>query len=436
MKERVLIIGSGGREHALAYRLARNSNISASLKREVFVAPGNAGIALEFECLKLKSLSNKDLVELASKMNPDLVIVGPEAPLVQGLIDDLQNAGFKAFGPSKKAARLEAKKSFMKTVCASSKVPTARYRCVSSFEEAASYLSMLSPPYVIKADGLCAGKGVSLCPDLPTAHQTIRDFLGIDGAPKFGEHSRTIILEEYLEGEEVSIFAMCDGQNAALFAPMRDHKRLLDNDQGPNTGGMGATGPLNGECGVSENLLEEIKDSIILPVLKTMKRAGLTYRGILYAGLMLTSRGPKVLEFNVRFGDPEAQALLFGTDVDLFPYMLQVASGDQLETDTFTNAFAPTAAVVMASRGYPDKPVSGNAIYGIDEIDSLEKSRIFFAGVKANEQGTLHTAGGRVLSCVASGATLAMALDTVYKQVKKLKFEGAQYRNDIGASTI
>ena len=301
----ILILGSGAREHALAYRFH-----TSDPRRRILVCPGNAGIQKDFECLSPPSNDVNGWVQVAQKIHPDLVMVGPEEPLVQGVVDALNQAGFLAFGPSKVCAQLEASKNFMKEVCEAAQIPTASSQTFDDINAVEAYFKNKTGSYVVKADGLCAGKGVTVCDDVPSALLIARQYLGEENNPLFGEASRKIVIESFLPGEEISVIGLCDGEDAALFAPVRDHKRLRDGNEGPNTGGMGVVGPL------ALHLQDKVKETIFLPALREMKRRGTPYKGFLYAGLMVQNDEIHLLEFNVRLGDPEAQALLFGTDVD------------------------------------------------------------------------------------------------------------------------
>ena len=426
--ERILIVGGGGREHALALALSRPG-------RCVNVTPGNAGIARSFACIP-GPMTVEDLVARARALSADLVVVGPEQPLVDGLVDALQAAGICALGPSAKAAMLEGSKAFMKEICAAAKVRTARHGVFESPGPARDFAASLGGRVVVKADGLCAGKGVALCADLDEASRTINAFLGErPGAGAYSAASARIVVEEFLAGHELSVLGLCDGHDALLFAPARDHKQLRDGGKGPNTGGMGAVAPLGPSAGIDEVFLDDVRRSIFVPVLDAMRARGTPYRGILYAGLMLTDAGPAVLEFNVRLGDPEAQAVLFGTDVDLLPLFAAVAAGERLPKDApdLVAACRPTCAVVLASPGYPHAAQTGTVLTEGPPGD--DDACVFFAGVTQDDD-TLVTAGGRVLTCTARGPTLAAAVTRAYALADAWRFPGCQRRSDIGRSAL
>jgi phosphoribosylamine--glycine ligase len=431
----ILVIGSGGREHALAWRLACGAGDTPLSDRRVVVCPGNAGIARELRCRPAPHANVDGYVEVALEEKADLVVVGPEAPLVEGLTDALHAAGVPVLGPPREAARLEGEKSYMKDAAAAAGVPTARYGVFEALEEALGFIDGFDDRVVVKADGLCAGKGVVVAEDLDEARAAVHDMLGSDGAPRFGEASRRVVIEEFLPGKELSVISLCDGEHAVPFAPARDHKRLLDGDEGPNTGGMGAVAPLGADQGISPDLVDEILDRVVRPTLRTMERRAAPFRGFLYAGLMLEEgREPKLLEYNVRFGDPEAQAVLYGTPIDLLEPFLTVAKGGSLGRDLdLLSACRPSATVVAASPGYPTAPKTGSLIHGLDDAARHEHTKVFFAGVKQSADGLL-TGGGRVLAATATGATHSQALERSYAALDAISFDGMQVRRDIGAS--
>lgn len=437
----ILVLGSGAREHALAHRLACGDGQEPRADRRVIVCPGNAGIAREYPVLPAPEGGVEGYVELARKEGADLVVVGPEQPLVDGVVDALSAAGIKALGPTREAARLEGEKSYMKEALEEAGVSTARWGAFEDVASADAFLDTFGDaPAVVKADGLCAGKGVVVCKDTSEARAVVRDMLGAEGrAPRFGDASCRVVVESFLPGVELSVIALCDGERAVAFAPSRDHKRLLDGDQGPNTGGMGAVAPLGEAHGVSTSLLERVDEEVFRPVLARMRERGVPYRGFLYAGLMIDGEDVRVLELNVRFGDPEAQAVLYGTELDLLPLLDEVASGRGLPAElTFTSLVErcrPSVAVVCAAEGYPESPRKGAVIAGLDEALAVEGVKLFYAGV-AGEGERLVANGGRVLSVTAVGSSVKEALERAYAGAERVSFAGKQQRSDIGQSVI
>ena len=415
----VLLVGGGGREHALAWKLAR----SARLGRLV-VAPGNPGIAAHAECVPVRDTAIDDLVALARSERPDLVVVGPEAPLALGLGDRLRAAGFAVFGPSAAAARIESSKAFSKDLMARHGVPTARFRTFRDRAAAGRYCRALGAPLVVKADGLAAGKGVVICPTLDEAERALA--LCFEERA-FGESGLTVVVEEFLEGEEVSFFALTDGAAVLPLAAAQDHKTIFDGDRGPNTGGMGAYSP----APIFDAAMQErVMADIVRPVVAALAKEGAPFAGVLYAGLMITREGPKVIEFNCRFGDPECQVLIPRLDDDLLPLLEAVATGRGLPAAV---SWTPQASVcvVMASAGYPGVPRTGQPITGTVEAAALPDVNVFHAGT-AMADGALVTAGGRVLGVQALAGDVAGAIRTAYQAVERIRFEGAQYRCDIG----
>lgn len=442
---RVLIAGSGGREHALAWRLLRGAGSSALPDREVLVCPGNAGMERELSrwaqgrarCVAPRGEGPAGLVATAQAERVDLVVVGPEQPLVDGAADALAAAGIPCFGPSRAAARLEGSKAFMKDVCAKAGVVSAAWVAARTFEEARPFIDariQAGQGVVVKADGLCAGKGVVVCPRAADALEVVQDMLGGPGRPpRFGEASRTVVVEDLLPGEELSVFALCDGQDAALFGAARDHKRLLDDDRGPNTGGMGAVGPLDERHGVPASMLAHVRERVVLPVLAELAARGAPFRGLLFAGLMVHDGVVRVLEFNVRFGDPETEALLFALPVDLLPALAAVGRGERLPPMDLVSR-DKAAVVVVAAEGYPDAPRKGALIEGLDAAAAVEGAQVFAAGVAEDAQGRLVVAGGRVLVVGGRGASFDQALARAYAAVDRIHIAGAQHRRDIGKS--
>lgn len=418
MTLRILVLGGGGREHALGVALSRGGH-------EVIVSPGNPGIARDLRC----EPAPDGTVALAQMLEADLVVTGPEAPLVEGVVDQLQAANIVALGPSAAGAAIEGSKVFMKDLCRAAKVKTADYGVFTDAVQASQWLEGKAGGWVVKADGLCAGKGVTVCENARTAQAEATRML--QGA--FGDASARVVIEAFLPGVELSVLGLCDGDDVLLFAPARDHKALLDGGEGPNTGGMGAVAPLTADQGVSVALLDEVKNHVMRPVLAEMKKRGTPYVGILYAGLMIDGDEVQVLEFNCRFGDPEAQAVLFGTDIEIAPIVRAVAAGEGLpETPPdLVTACKPTCAIVAASEGYPSSPIKGRPITLPSAVP--ERAKIFFAGV-AGEQDALVTSGGRVLAATASGETLDEAIERAYELAGSIAFEGLQRRSDIGQS--
>lgn len=433
---KIIVVGSGGREHALAWRLACGSSSSPLPERSVVVVPGNAGIARSFRCEPSTTVAG--LVEFCLVERPDLVVIGPEAWLDLGVADALQAVGVPCFGPHKGAARLESSKAFMKEVVRAAGVPTADFVVVTDVEGAEEFFAArVGRGAVIKADGLCAGKGVVVCADVEQARRELAIMLGAGGSgPRFGAASSTVVVEDLLPGDELSVFALCSGEDSVVFGAARDHKRLGDGDVGPNTGGMGAVGPLGDDEGVSAAFLEDLRQRFFLPTLKELARRGAPFRGVLFAGLMVDASGtPSLLEYNVRFGDPETQALLFALDVDLAPVLLACATGraPMLPSSLSSSSAMKGAVVVIAAEGYPDAPEKGAPVIGVVNADSIDGAKVFFAGVGSGSFG-LVVDGGRVLAVAGRGETFDIALGRAYLAVDALQIEGAQVRRDIGKS--
>lgn len=416
---RVLIVGSGGREHALAWKLSQ----SPALTR-LYAAPGNPGIATVAECVPISAEAIPGLVAFAERERIGLTVVGPEVPLALGLADALEERKLPCFGPSRHAARIESSKAFAKDLMARHGIPTAHARSFTNSADATRHARSLGPPLVVKADGLAAGKGVTVCRDEASALEAI-DQLMIKKI--FGAAGETVVIEECLEGEEASFFALTDGRQVLPLDAAQDHKAIFDGDRGPNTGGMGAYSPTPS---VSGALADEVMEKIVNPTVRALAEAGHPYRGVLYAGLMLTASGPKALEFNARFGDPETQPLLLRIEDDLLPLLHATATGDPLPKSV---RFSRKAAVcvVVASGGYPGEYATGKPISGIEAAQAIPGVVVFHAGTTMRD-GQLLTAGGRVLGVTALGRTIGDAITQAYEAVSKIHFDGMHYRSDIG----
>jgi phosphoribosylamine---glycine ligase len=417
---KVLLVGSGGREHALASALARSE-----LCDELHAVPGNPGIAEIATCHPLRLEDREGVLDLATTLRPGLTVIGPEAPLVAGLADDLRHLGLAVFGPGRQAARLEGSKAFAKDVMEAAGVPTARHVACTSAAEVEAALAEIPSGCVVKADGLAAGKGVVVCDTAEEAAAAARSML--EGA--FGEAGRSLVIEERLVGEEVSLLALCDGGDCVPLAPAQDYKRIGDDDQGPNTGGMGAYSPVPGVPSPAE-----LADQVHLPVLYELERRGIRFSGCLYAGLMLTAEGPKVLEFNVRFGDPETQVLVPRLNGDLCAALLATAEG-RLRPDLLSVSDDACVGIVLASAGYPASPRIGDPIEGVEAACQTDGVEVFHAGT-ARVQGQLVTAGGRVLNVSARGRTLQEARERAYAAAEQITFDGRQLRSDIAQRAV
>ncbi len=421
---RMLVVGSGGREHALCWSLA-----ASPLVTELLCAPGNAGIAQEAECVPVRADDVEGLVTLARERRIDLVVVGPEQPLVLGLVDRLAEAGIGAFGPTAAAARLEGSKAFAKAFCARHGIPTAAGRTFhrSEAEAARAHVRASPMPLVIKADGLAAGKGVVIAETLDQALAALEDaFSG-----RFGAAGERVLIEEYLEGEEASFFAVCDGEQLLEIGTAQDHKRAFDGDRGPNTGGMGAFSPAPVlDAATNARVLEEI----VQPTIRGMAEEGTPFRGILYAGLMLTEAGPKLLEYNARFGDPEAQVILPRLATD-FAGLACAATEGRLGGREIAWRPLHALTVVMASRGYPGDYVKGTEIRGLDALAGEEKLIIFHAGTR-REDGRLLAVGGRVLNVTGLGSSLAEARERAYAAIARIDWPEGFFRRDIGLKAL
>jgi len=412
----ILILGSGGREHALAWKIA-----ASPLTDKLYCAPGNAGIAHEAECVALDATDHAAVIAFAKEKKIDLVVVGPEAPLCAGIVDDLEAAGIKAFGPGKWAARLEGSKGFTKDLCKANNIPTAAYKRFKGSAAAKEYVRERGAPIVVKADGLAAGKGVVVAETIAEAEAAIDVMFG----GGLGKPAWEIVIEEWLIGEDASFFALCDGRNVVALATSQDHKRLLDGDQGPNTGGMGAYSP----APVLPPALQDVAmEKFIKPTVAAMKARGTPYMGVLYLGLMITAEGPKLVEYNCRFGDPECQVLMPRLKSDLLATLIAAREGRLQPLDWSSDA---ALTVVMASKGYPGPYEKGHVITGLDEAAALPGITLFHAGTERRGEDIV-AVGGRVLNVTATGPTIAEAKDRAYAAVAKIHWQGAFVRRDIG----
>jgi phosphoribosylamine--glycine ligase len=415
---RILVIGSGGREHALCWAIA-----ASPLVDKLYCAPGNAGIADDAECVPISVMDTAGIIAFAKGEKIDLVVVGPEAPLVAGLVDALEAEGIAAFGPSAAAAALEGSKGFMKDLCAREGIPTAKYRRFSDVAAAKAYIAAEGAPIVVKADGLAAGKGVVVAANVADAQRAVDDAFG----GKFGAAVAEIVVEEFLVGEEASFFALCDGTHALPLAAAQDHKRVGDGDTGPNTGGMGAYSPC---AAVTPEVEAQVMERIILPTVRAMARDGRPFKGVLFAGLMLTNEGPKLIEFNCRFGDPECQALMMRLQSDIVPALLATRDGmlNRVDLRWYDQS---SICVVMAADGYPDDPQRGTEIRGLDAAGAEPDVKVFHAGTKRDGARILAD-GGRVLGVAATGPDLSAARDRAYRAVDRIVWPGGFCRRDIG----
>jgi phosphoribosylamine---glycine ligase len=418
----ILLLGSGGREHALAWKIA-----SSPLVTKLWCAPGNAGIAREAECVPLEITDHAAVIDFCKTYAVDFVVVGPETPLAAGITDDLASAGIKAFGPGKQASQLEGSKGFTKALCTEFNIPTGAYGRFTNAADAQTYVRAQGAPIVVKADGLAAGKGVVVAMTMREAEDAIA--MMFDGA--FGAAGAEVVIEEFLTGREISFFALSDGETAIALASAQDHKRVFDHDQGPNTGGMGAYSPTPF---VTPEIHAEIMEKIILPTVAGMKARGTPFRGVLYAGVMLTPEGPKLFEYNVRFGDPECQVLMLRMMSDIVPALLASCDG-QLKNFDLRWFPDPALTVVMAAKGYPGDYAKGTRIGGLDDAAQVEGAEIFHAGTIAKD-GNVLANGGRVLNVCASGKTVAQAQRRAYEAVDRIQWPEGFCRRDIGWQAV
>jgi phosphoribosylamine---glycine ligase len=421
---RILVVGGGGREHALCWAIS-----ASPLCTKLFCAPGNAGIAQVAECHDVGAEDIPGQVALAQKLKIDFVVIGPDAPLVAGMADGFRAAGFKTFGPSKKAAQLEGSKSFTKELCKRHNIPTAAYERFTDFARAEAYIKAQGAPIVVKADGLAAGKGVIVAETVQQAVDAARDMLS---GNKFGASGSSVVIEEFMEGEEVSLFALCDGEHVLPLVGVQDHKRAFDGDKGPNTGGMGAYSPVPI---LDQATFDRAMREIVLPTAKAMKDAGTPFQGVLYAGLMIgNDRKPRLVEYNCRFGDPECQVLMMRLKSDIVPALIACADGGLKHFDLrWTDEAALT--VIMATKGYPDSYPRGSEIRGLEAASKVEGVQIFHAGTKFGSEGAdgkrILANGGRVLNVTAMAPTVELARERAYRAVDLIDWPEGFCRRDI-----
>ncbi|MFA5144624.1 MAG: phosphoribosylamine--glycine ligase [Candidatus Omnitrophota bacterium] len=425
---RILVIGSGGREHALVWKIAQSK-----LADKIFCAPGNCGISDSAECIDIKADDIPGLLDFARKENIGLTVVGPEVPLSLGIVDEFAKYKLNIFGPRKKAAELEASKVFAKTIMAKYNVPTAPFKVFDNAYEAKEYIGKIGAPCVIKADGLAQGKGVVVAGSTQEAQEAVTSIMQ---ERAFGDAGNKIIVEDCLKGQEASIIVITDSREVIPLASSQDHKRIFDNDQGPNTGGMGAYSPAPV---VTPELFKEILDKIVYRTIDGLAREGIEYRGVLYAGIMLTSDGPKALEFNVRFGDPETQAILPRLESDLLEIMLAATDGKLSRYKSLNWDSRASVCTVCASKGYPGEYEKGKEISGLDDAAGLKDVVVFHAGTKKQSacgKERVFTSGGRVLGVTGLGGTIKEAVDKTYQALEKIHFDGMYYRRDIGKKAM
>jgi phosphoribosylamine--glycine ligase len=418
----ILLLGSGGREHALAWKIA-----ASPLVTKLWCAPGNAGIAREAESVALDITDHAAVIEFCRGNAVDFVVVGPDAPIAAGIVDDLDAAGFKAFGPTRAAGRLESSKNFTKALCRANNIPTAAYQHFTDAEAAKTYVRAQGAPIVVKADGLAAGKGVVVAMTLDEALAAVDMMFG----GSFGAAGAEVVVEEFLRGEEASFFALCDGEHALPLATAQDHKRAFDGDTGPNTGGMGAYSPAPV---MTDAICARVMDEMIMPTLRALTAMGTPYKGVIFAGVMVTEQGPKLVEYNARFGDPETQVLMLHMMSDIVPALLACADG-QLKNFSLRWFDDAALTVIMATRGYPGDYGKGSVIQGLDEAAKVEGVEIFHAGTVAKD-GKILANGGRVLNICAMGKTVAEAQRRAYEAVDRINWPEGFCRRDIGWQAV
>ncbi|MFQ5900037.1 MAG: phosphoribosylamine--glycine ligase [Thermodesulfobacteriota bacterium] len=420
---KILVIGSGGREHALVWKIAQSPKVS-----KIFCTPGNAGISQYAHCIDIPVADIMSFREFVLKEGVDLTVVGPELPLTMGIVDSFEEAGLKVFGPSRAASQLEGSKLFCKRLMERYDIPTAAYGVFDTTEEAGDYIKDHSLPLVVKADGLAGGKGVIISHTVDEALQAIDLIMKEKAFGRAGEH---VVVEEFLRGEEASFLVFTDGRNILPMASSQDHKAIYDGDKGPNTGGMGAYSPAHV---ITREMENRVIEDIITPALRGMNKEGVPYKGVLYAGLMITEEGPKVLEFNCRFGDPETQPILMRMKTDIVPILEATIEGTLAEIEIEWDQRA-SVCVVMASGGYPGEYETGKEIAGLSDVSKIEDTTVFHAGTSIEDKDIV-TSGGRVLGVTALGADIKNAVDMAYKAVEAISWEGVYYRHDIGAKAV
>ena len=421
-KMKVLLVGGGGREDALAWRLAQSEKCET-----LYCAPGNAGICRYAKCTGIGAEDINSIVAFVKDKKIDFVVIGPEQPLVAGLADPIRGMGIPVFGPSRDAAILEGSKGFMKDLCKKYDIPTAAYGRFTDIEEAKNFIRAQKAPVVVKADGLAAGKGVIIAQTHEEAEKAAEDMLS---GNSFGQAGHEVVIEEFLEGEELSFFALTDGETVLPFGSAQDHKRVGDGDTGPNTGGMGAYSPAHL---MTRELHQKIMERIILPTVEGMKKEGRPYTGVLYAGLMIVEGEPKLIEYNARFGDPETQALMVRLYNDLLDVLYAAAQGKLAEyEDKIEWSSMKALCVVMAANGYPGDYIKNTVIKGAEKVNIMERVKVFHAGTVRNEAGDIVNTGGRVLNIVASGETIEEAQKQAYEAIKRIDWPEGFYRHDIG----
>jgi phosphoribosylamine--glycine ligase len=422
---KILVVGNGGREHALVWKIRQSP-----LVEEVYCAPGNAGIEGLADCVPIESSNIVELADFAQTINANLTVVGPELPMVLGIADEFQRRGLPIFCPSRAAAELEGSKAFAREFMQRHKIPSPRYEICSSIEEAAGFVERapFGYPVVVKADGLAAGKGTLVAKDAGEAKAAVNQMMT---EKKFGIAGSKMVMEEFLPGEEVSFLVFSDGAKVVPMVSVQDHKRVHDGEQGPNTGGMGTVSPATN---LSLDVHKQIMAEIVLPTIKGMAAEGRKYQGVLYVGLMITESGPRVLEFNARFGDPETQVIMVRMKSDVVPVLQDVAAG-QLKDTKLEWAKEPAVCVVLASKGYPDEPETGKEIKGLEDLAG-ETDVVVYHAATARKDGRMVSVGGRVLGITALGANLDAAIQRAYEATAKVRFDGMHYRKDIGRKAL
>ncbi|MHB8111536.1 MAG: phosphoribosylamine--glycine ligase [Syntrophorhabdaceae bacterium] len=420
----ICVIGSGGREHALCWKLSQSKDVDT-----IYCIPGNGGISDIAQCHDLDIGDIQGLVDFTKKMKVGLVIVGPENPLAAGIVDAFEEKGIPIFGPVARGAAIEASKIFSKELMKESSVPTAPFEVFDEYRQAAKYIEARKPPFVIKADGLCAGKGAYVIKDMTEAYAVLNELM-VNGI--YGEAGKRVLIEDFLPGVEASYLAFADGETILPMPASQDHKPLLDNDLGPNTGGMGAYTPIPF---INDALDREIRETIMLRTIDAMRRKGIPYKGVLYGGLMFSGGKPYVIEFNARFGDPETQPILFKMESDLLPVLMACVGGKLSTIKDITWKEGVSVCVVLASGGYPEKPEKGKIIHGLDRLRDLDDVMVFHAGTKKVGRDYV-TSGGRVLGVTALGPTYEAAIQKAYDAVGLIQFDGMFYRKDIGKKAL